>query len=53
MKIYHGSLEVVEHPKILQPTRLLDYGNGFYATTSEQQSREWVGKRMFERSFVS
>lgn len=26
MKIYHGSLEVVEHPMILQTNRKLDYG---------------------------
>lgn len=48
MKIYHGSLEVVECPKILQPDRQLDYGKGFYTTTSEQQSREWVERRMRE-----
>ena len=48
MKIYHGSLEVVEHPKILQPNRLLDYGKGFYTTTSGQQAREWVERRMRE-----
>lgn len=49
MKIYHGSLEVVEHPMILQPDRLLDYGKGFYATTSERQAWEWVERRMRER----
>ena len=48
MKIYHGSLEVVENPMILQPNRLLDYGKGFYTTTSEQQSKEWVERRMRE-----
>lgn len=48
MKLYHGSLEIVEHPMILQPNRLLDYGKGFYATTSEQQSKEWVERRMRE-----
>ncbi len=48
MKIYHGSLEVVETPKILEPNRQLDYGKGFYTTTSEQQSREWVERRMRE-----
>ena len=26
MKIYHGSLEMVEYPKILPPNRTLDYG---------------------------
>lgn len=50
MKIYHGSLEVVEKPMILNPNRQLDYGNGFYTTTSEQQSKEWVRRRMREKS---
>lgn len=49
MKIYHGSLDVVEHPIILQPNRKLDYGEGFYTTTSEEQSKEWVEKRMLEK----
>ena len=49
MKIYHGGLEVVENPRILQPTRLRDYGKGFYTTTSEQQSKEWVERRMREK----
>lgn len=48
MKIYHGSLEVVERPLILQPNRLLDYGKGFYTTTSKRQAIEWVGRRMLE-----
>lgn len=49
MKIYHGSLEVVEHPMILKSNRRLDYGEGFYTTTSEKQSKEWVERRMFEK----
>jgi len=49
MKIYHGSLEKVEHPKILPPNRTLDYGKGFYTTTSEQQAKKWVERRMVER----
>ena len=49
MKVYHGSLDIVKHPMILQPNRLLDYGNGFYATTSEQQATEWVKRRMGEK----
>lgn len=48
MKVYHGSLEVVEHPMILPPNRTLDYGKGFYATTSEKQAKEWVERRMTE-----
>ncbi len=50
MKIYHGSLEIVENPKIIKPNRLLDYGKGFYTTTSERQAKEWVGRRMLENN---
>lgn len=49
MKIYHGSLEVVGHPVILRPNRKLDYGEGFYTTTSWEQSKEWVERRMLEK----
>lgn len=49
MKIYHGSLEVVERPMILKPNRKLDYGEGFYTTTSEKQAKEWVERRMLEK----
>ena len=49
MRVYHGSLEMVEHPKILQPNRQLDYGKGFYTTTSERQAQEWVKRRMGEK----
>ena len=49
MKIYHGSLEVVEHPIILKPNRKLDYGDGFYTTTSKKQAKDWVERRMLEK----
>lgn len=50
MKIYHGSLETVEHPKILMPNRKLDYGEGFYTTTSEAQAKDWVERRMLDKA---
>lgn len=50
MRIFHGSLEIVEHPMILIPNRKLDYGDGFYTTTSEKQAKEWVERRMFEQN---
>ena len=34
---------------ILQPNRKLDYGEGFYTTTSEKQAKEWVERRMLEK----
>lgn len=45
-KIYHGSIEVVKQPEIRQPNRSLDYGHGFYATTSYEQARKLAERRM-------
>ena len=42
MIIYHGSLEKVENPEIRLPNRTLDYGFGFYTTTSYKQAESWV-----------
>ena len=46
MKVYHGSLEIVETPEIRKPNRTLDYGSGFYTTTSYEQAEEWVRRKM-------
>ena len=47
MKIYHGSIEKVEKPEIrIAKHRTLDYGYGFYTTTSYTQSKDWVKRRM-------
>ena len=42
VRIYHGSLDIVESPQILEPNRTLDYGKGFYTTTSLTQAKDWV-----------
>jgi hypothetical protein len=46
MTLYHGSLEIVEKSQILLANRPLDFGTGFYTTTSLQQARRWVKLRM-------
>jgi len=46
MRVYHGSLERVPTPEIRQAIRTLDYGTGFYTTTSAKQAEDWVHKRM-------
>lgn len=47
MRIYHGSIERVEKPEIrISKHRTLDYGYGFYTTTSYNQSKDWVRRRM-------
>lgn len=46
MIIYHGSKEQVVKPEIRKANRSLDYGNGFYTTTSEEQATLWVKRKM-------
>ena len=47
MRIYHGSIEKVENPEIrILRNRTLDYGYGFYTTTSYNQAKDWVRRRM-------
>ncbi|MDR2702630.1 MAG: DUF3990 domain-containing protein [Spirochaetaceae bacterium] len=42
MTIYHGSNIAVPSPKILPANRLLDFGEGFYTTSSPEQARRWA-----------
>ena len=49
MKIYHGSIEIVEKPEIRESNRTLDYGQGFYTTSSYEQAKAWVKRRMDEK----
>lgn len=48
-KVYHGSIEEVRNPEIRQPSHSLDYGSGFYTTTSYEQAKRWVKRRMDDR----
>lgn len=42
MKLYHGSNMEVHHPNIRPHLRALDFGAGFYLTSSEQQAIKWA-----------
>ena len=44
--MYHGSLEKIETPEIRVPNRALDYGEGFYTTTSYKQAEDWVRRKL-------
>ena len=46
MILYHGSIEIVENPEIRMPSRSLDYGYGFYTTTSLKQAEDWVKRKL-------
>ncbi len=42
MKLYHGSNVVVREPKVLVSDRKLDFGTGFYLTSSFEQAKRWA-----------
>ena len=45
MTLYHGSNVEVKEPKILKPSRGLDFGAGFYTTTNRDQAIAFAGSR--------
>jgi hypothetical protein len=44
--LFHGSLEIVTAPEIREPNRTLDYGAGFYLTSSSEQAEAWVMRKL-------
>ena len=57
MIIYHGSTDLVENPEIRQSDVYLDFGVGFYTTTSYDQALRWalikMRRKNSETGFVS
>lgn len=50
MRLYHGSDVIVDKPQIRKPNRTLDYGSGFYTTTSFDQAEKWVRRKLDENT---
>lgn len=44
--LYHGSLDIVTKPEIRESNRTLDYGVGFYLTSSQEQADAWVKRKL-------
>ena len=42
MKLYHGGIEIINKPLILEHQRLLDFGKGFYTTSNKKQAEKWA-----------
>ncbi len=42
MVLYHGSNVEVNQPRILERLRALDFGAGFYTTSSREQATKWA-----------
>ena len=50
MILYHGSTELVNHPEIRESEVYLDFGPGFYTTTSYEQAERWARIKMRRRN---
>lgn len=55
MKIFHGSKEIIEFPKILPSLTSSDFGTGFYTTPEYAQAVRWmhVAARNRTAGFIS
>ncbi len=57
MTLYHGSSIEVSKPKIIVSNRALDFGVGFYTTSSEKQAIQWAKRQQLrvnsEKAVVS
>ena len=42
MLLYHGSNIEVSNPQIIESDRRLDFGKGFYLTSSYEQAKRWA-----------
>ena len=42
MKLYHGGIIEIKTPKILNNQRLVDFGRGFYTTSTFEQAQKWA-----------
>ena len=46
IKLYHGSYLEIQNPRILTPVRALDFGAGFYTTSSFNQAKTWAKRQI-------
>lgn len=44
--LYHGGTEIIITPEIRKPNRTLDFGSGFYLTSSFKQAEDWVRRHL-------
>lgn len=51
MLLYHGSNVEVSNPQILESDRRLDFGKGFYLTSSYEQAKRWAELTVKRRGY--
>lgn len=44
--LFHGGSDIIKSPEIREPNRTLDFGKGFYLTSTEPQAFDWVKRRI-------
>ena len=49
MLLYHGSNLTVSKPILISSKRLLDFGAGFYTTSSFEQAKKWALRTAYNR----
>ena len=42
MIVYHGTTEIIKSPDVCHSKKYLDFGEGFYLTTYEEQAKKWA-----------
>ena len=52
MILYHGSIDLVDKPEIRVGDAYLDFGVGFYTTTSYEQAERWARIKMRRHNAV-
>lgn len=50
MILYHGSVEIMDAPDIRKGNLYLDFGIGFYTTTSYEQAERWARIKMHRKN---
>ena len=45
MRVYHGTIEIIEKPDVIHSKKYLDFGKGFYLTSFENQARKWAARK--------
>ena len=45
MIVYHGTTEIIEQPDVNHSKKFLDFGEGFYLTTYEEQAKKWAVRK--------
>ena len=52
MRVYHGTIEIIEKPDVIHSKKYLDFGKGFYLTSFENQARKWAARSWFLRTEI-